>query len=250
MKLKRTNEIIEYLKTYKLCTYEELAQHFDVSLSTVRRDIDELKELGRIEKVYGGIKIADDFLEQDKEASLYEFDYIKDKLAKEAVKLIEDGDIIILGSGSTVAHMVRHLKNKKNITLITNNLAIMNETLDCDFNVVSVGGKLDRTTFSFVGTHSSRQIAELNANKCFISCNGISEQSISNITDAEADFKKAEIRISNKTILLADRNKFDTMSLYSFATLGDIDYLITNEMPDKKYEKLCRENDCTLMITR
>lgn len=248
MKLKRNNEIISYLKTYRLSTYEELAEQFDVSLTTIRRDVEELCSQNRVIKVHGGIKINEDLLEEDDPTLLFEYDYIKDRLAKAAVRLIEDGDIVLLGSGSTVAHMVRHLKNKKNITLITNNLAILNETMDCDFNVVNIGGNLDRTTFSFVGVQSSRQISELNANKCFISCNGISQHSISNITDLEADIKKAEIAISNKTILLADHHKFDTMSLYSFARLTDIDYLVTDERPDKQYIRLCKDDHCQLIV--
>ena len=64
----------------------------------------------------------------------------------------------------------------------------------------------------------------------------------------EAAAKKAQIQISDKTILMADHSKFDTKSLYSFATLNDIDYLITDENPGKKYEDLCKKSKCELVI--
>ena len=248
MKLKRANGIIEYIKSYKICTYEDLCKQFNASLSTIRRDIDELEKQGKIVKVHGGIQISDNYVDEANETSLFKFDYTRDKIASAASKLVEDGDIILLGSGSTVAHMIRHLKNKRNITLITNNLAVLNETLDCDFNVVSIGGNLDKIIMSFVGLQTSKQIEDLNANKCFISCNGISLHAISNVADMEAAAKKAQIQISDKTILMADHSKFDTKSLYSFATLNDIDYLITDENPGKKYEDLCKKSKCELVI--
>ena len=250
MKLQRTNNITEYIKAYGVCSYEELCEQFQVSLSTIRRDVEELEQSGIIEKVHGGVKIADSFLQQEQSSTLYKFDYAKDRIAAQAARMVRDDDIILLGSGSTVAHMVRHLKKKKNITLITNNLAVLNETLDCDFNVISIGGNLDKVVMSFVGLQSARQISGLNANRCFLSCNGISLHSITNVGDLEADLKKTEIAISDQTILLADHRKFNTMSLYSFATLKDIDCLITDETPGKEYEELCQESSCRLVIAK
>ena len=250
MKLKRLNNIVEYVRAYDLCTYEDLCRQFDVSISTIRRDVDELEKLGKIEKVFGGIRLSEQSIKDANEATLFKYDYERDKIAKAASELVEDGDIIMLGSGSTVAHMVKYLKNKKGITLVTNNLAVLNETLKCDFNVVSIGGNLDKKIMSFVGLNSSKQISELNANKCFLSCNGVNLQSVSNVADLEADLKRTEIRVSDKTILLADHSKFDKMSLYKFASLSEIDYLITNKKPNKEYEEVCKKNNCTLIIAK
>lgn len=248
MKLQRTNNITEYIRAYGVCSYEELCEQFHVSLSTIRRDVDDLEKEGVIEKVHGGVRISDSYAETEQNSPLYKFDYAKDRIAARAARMVEDGDIILLGSGSTVAHMVSHLKKKKNITLITNNLAVLNETLDCDFNVISIGGNLDKMVMSFVGLQSATQISGLNANKCFLSCNGIHRHSITNVVDLEADLKKTEIAISDRIVLLADHRKFDAMSLYSFATLEDIDVLITDEQPKKEYEELCQEADCELII--
>lgn len=250
MKLKRLNNIVEYVRAYDLCTYEDLCKQFDVSISTIRRDIDELEKLGKIEKVFGGIRLSEQSIKDANEATLFKYDYERDKIAKAASELVQDGDIIMLGSGSTVAHMVKYLKNKKGITLVTNNLAVLNETLKCDFNVVSIGGNLDKKIMSFVGLNSSKQISELNANKCFLSCNGVNLQSVSNVADLEADLKRTEIRVSDKTILLADHSKFDKMSLYKFARMDEIDYIITNKKPNKEYEEVCKKNNCTLIVAK
>ena len=248
MKLIRLNNIIEYVRAYELVSYEDLCRQFDGSISTIRRDIDELEKQGKIEKVFGGIKLSEEAIKESNEATLFKYDYERDKIARAASELVDDGDIIMLGSGSTVAHMVKYLKNKKGITLVTNNLAVLNETLKCDFNVVSIGGNLDKKIMSFVGLNSSKQVNELNANKCFLSCNGVNIHSISNVADLEADLKRKEIAISDKTVLLADASKFDKMSLYSFGSIKDLDYLITNKKPSKEYEKVCKENNCELIV--
>jgi len=250
MKLIRLNNIVEYVRAYELCSYESLCEQFDVSLSTMRRDVDELERQGKIVKVFGGIKLSEEALKDVDEAKLFKYDYERDKIAKAASELVDDGDIIMLGSGATVAHMVKYLKGKKGITLVSNNLAVLNETLKCDFNVVSIGGNLDKKIMSFVGLNSSKQVNELNANKCFLSCNGVNVHSISNVADLEADLKRKEIAVSDKVILLADANKFNKMSLYSFATFKDLDYLITNKKPSKEYEKVCKENNCELIIAK
>lgn len=250
MRLIRLNSIVEYVRAYELCTYEDLCKQFDVSISTIRRDVDELEKQGKIEKVFGGIRLSEIAIKENDEATLFKYDYERDKIAKAASELVDDGDIIMLGSGSTVAHMVKYLKNKKGITLVTNNLAVLNETLKYEFNVVSIGGNLDKKIMSFVGLNSSRQVNELNANKCFLSCNGVHIHSISNVADLEADLKRKEIAVSDKVVLLADATKFDKMSLYSFASIKDLDYLITNKKPAREYEKACKENNCELIVAK
>lgn len=250
MKLKRIQDIANYIQAFEICPYEELCRQFDVSLTTMRRDVEELIRLGKVEKVYGGVKAIPQVEEEEPLTSFVQYSYAKDCMGKLASSLVEDNDIIVLGSGSTVAHMVRYLKEKKNLTVITNNLAVINEALRYHFNVVSIGGNLDRRTLSFVGTQTIKQVGELNAKKCFISCNGITEHGISNVTDLEADIKKAVMNISSKVILLADHEKFDVMSLYNFASLDQIDVLITDEKIAKEYTTLLQDAEVQVQIAK
>lgn len=249
MKLKRLQNIAKYISSYDICTYEELCKQFNVSLSTIRRDLNLLESEGKVEKVFGGVKINNDYQIDTGVSALLEYDYIKDMIAQNAARLVEDGDIIMLGSGSTVAHMIKHLKHKKNVTIITNNLLVLNESLNNSFNVISIGGTLDRNVVSFVGLDSAKQLDGLNANKCFISCNGVNLHAITNVVDIEADIKKGMIKNSDKTILLAGHEKFDKMSLYSFTTIEETNYIITDKKPNKEYINLCKKAGCELIIT-
>lgn len=249
MKVKRLQQMEEYIRARGLCSYEELSEHFDISMSTTRRDVDELKKAGKIVKTYGGVIGKDDPVENDNSILQLRYGSYKDKMAETASKFVEDGDIILLGSGSTVAHMVHHLADKKNLTVITNNLLVIEESMKYGFNVINIGGNLDRNTMSFVGVQSIRQLMELNANKSFISCNGITiRHGLSNVTDLEADIKRTIIKISSSVIVLADHAKFDKMSLYTFADMADINIMVTDEKPTEDYIEMFKKSHTELFI--
>lgn len=247
MKVKRLEQIEGYLKEKQICTYEELSNFLDVSLSTIHRDVEELVKKGIAKKIHGGAMYEK---EQPKQGELYllPYEYGKDLIARRAVSIVEDNDIILLGSGSTVAHMVPYLKSKKNITVITNNFIVIAEAMKYGFNVINIGGNFDRNVMSFVGTQSIKQLNELNANKAFIGCNGITQNGISNVVDLEADIKKTMIRISSHTTVLAESRKFGAMSLYTICSLDEIDRLVTDEMPSKQYQKLFNEHNVVIDI--
>lgn len=247
MKVKRLEQIEGYIREKKFCTYEELSKILDVSLSTVHRDMEELAGRGVIRKLHGGV-VYDKKAEDTGELSLLPYEYGKDQIARRAAELVEDNDILLLGSGATVAHMIPHLKEKKNITVITNNFNVIAESLKYNFNVISIGGNFDRHVKSFVGTQSIKQLDLLNANKAFIGCNGITPNGISNVVDLEADIKKTMIRISSSTTVLAESRKFDAMSLYTICSFEEIDRLITDGLPSKPYRKLLQEQNVILDV--
>lgn len=244
MKLKRLQQIESYAKSYGVITYEEICNHFDISLSTARRDVEELVNNGKVIKTYGGIKINEKNIQNE---TIIKFDYAKDVIGKKAASLVKDGDVVLLGSGSTVAHSVKYLANKK-ITVITNNLVVLDEAVRYGFKVISVGGNLDLSTMSFVGTQTIKQLSELNATISFIGCNAINKEYVSNVADVEAEIKKMMIKNSKQVALLIDHNKFDETSLYNFADINDLDYIVTDKKPNKEYQEIFKNNKVKLEI--
>lgn len=250
MKVKRLQQIEDYIKLARNCTYDELCKYFDISMSTVRRDITELEKHGMIVKTYGGVMVKDTDIPEINNPIQIQYGSCKDRIAKAASEIVEDGEIILLGSGSTVAHMVHHLEGKKNLTVITNNLVVIEESMKYGFNVINIGGNLDRNTMSFVGIQTIKQLNELNANKSFISCNGITlKHGFSNVADLEADIKKAMIKISSQAVALVDHSKFDKMSLYTFAEMGDVDVIVTDREPSAEYLELFQKVHTNLVVT-
>lgn len=250
MKIQRLKKVENYIKEKEICTYEELSSFFNISLSTIHRDIDELVKLGNVEKKHGGAAYKKSEEEEVEEFTFLPYEYTKDSIARKAADTVEDNDIILLGSGLTVAHMVPYLKVRKNITVITNNFMVIAEAMKYGFNVITIGGNLDRNVMSFVGTQSIKQISELNANKAFIGCNGIGFNGISNVVDLEADIKKKMIEISASTTVLAESKKFGAMSLYKICGFDAIDTLVTDALPDEEMQAKLAEKGVKILISK
>ena len=126
--------------------------------------------------------------------------------------------------------MVSMLPNDKNITVVTNSLAVLNELLGTDgINAVSVGGTLRRESTSLLGYLSGVNMEEFNINKTFMSGNAISvERGLMDPSMEEAAFKKKLIAASEEVILLADNHKFTRLSTYKVCAIDAFDEIITD----------------------
>lgn len=252
MKLNRIQEIEKYIRMNKQCKLEHLCEVFNVSMNTIRRDINELAKNGIVEKVYGGVVINDQIEKKEEALPLYKVEFSEelDKIGEMAASLVNDGDIILIGSGTTTYHMIRYLKDKKNLTVITNNILVITQALNYhNFRLVVLGGDVQRDTYSIVGLDSPDLLQNLNAHKVFIGASGISVDSgATNSAFFEAQIKQAMVKASNQTILLLDHNKFDKVSLYTFLDPQDIDIFITDQKPNEKYTNYFSENNIKVIF--
>ncbi|MCF0146157.1 MAG: DeoR/GlpR transcriptional regulator, partial [Eubacterium sp.] len=233
-------------------TYEELCAHCDVSLSTIKRDVQYLASKGLLIRTRGGARISEAEMQSVPSAGIIEpFSYAPnlDRIAIKAAELVKDNNIVYLGSGVTVAHMVRHLQGHKDLTIITNNIYVLQEAFQYDMQVMMIGGMLARNTMSNIGIQSVNQLRDFNANIAFMSCNGVAlSHGITNSNEMEGDIKKVAIQISHKSVLLAANNKFDKISLYTIARMTDIDTLITDKPLDDQYVKKAQDSNTTLIV--
>ena len=148
----------------KIVTLKELQSEFNISMNTVRRDINELIENENIKKIYGGVqydakslefKNFDERKSKEKDA--------KELIGRKASRFVEDGDIIYIDSGTTTVNLSYYLCTKKNLTLITNNLQVIFETSHKDnINLISLGGELNKKSFSFADKKTTMFLKDLN----------------------------------------------------------------------------------------
>lgn len=251
LKEHRIKEIENYVMKNENVSIDKLCSLFNVSKNTIRRDIAELEKKGLIKKVYGGItlnKKMDTIPFQERE--------IKNKgakqiIAREASKLIQDGDIIFIDSGTTTMHIIPFLSNKKNLTIITNNVnVIVNSFPYENLNVLATGGSLYRKTNSFIGIEAINFLKSYNISKCFMASTGVSiEKGVTNSSSFEFEIKRFVTSQSNKVILLADNSKLEKVSLMTYCNLEDIDTFITDENISKKYTDFFLENNIELIIS-
>lgn len=250
MKSQRLKSIEEYVLTNEAVTLDALCNTFNISKSTLRRDIDELVKRGRIKKIYGGVMAENKNLIPFKERNMKNRTK-KMAIAEKAAQFVNNGDIIYIDSGTTTVNMINFLKDK-NVTILTNNLdVIVNAQPLTGLNIISIGGTLSRKTNSFYGVTSLITLKNYNLKKAFMAATGISlTNGVTNSSPLEYEIKKSVVEKSDEVFLLVDSSKFGVSSLMTYCQLTEIDNLITDDFPPHEYIEFFRQNDIQLIVAK
>jgi DeoR family fructose operon transcriptional repressor len=235
----RRAEIVRMVNDSKKVLVPDLIEHFKVSPATIRGDLRDLEAAGLIKRTHGGA-IPSGFakvgFEPDAVAKNVSHLEEKRRLARKAAELVEDGDIIILDTGTTTLELARQLRDKSNVTVIVNDMAIALclEPFD-GINVIVIGGTLRKNFHCTVGPFAANVLSELNVDKVFLGTNAFSAQKGCTTPDInQAEIKKIMVRIASQTIVLCDSSKFGKNSFVQFAHPQEVDLLVTDSGIDKK----------------
>jgi len=232
----RREKIKEIIFAKKFVKVSELSNLFGVSEETIRRDLDELENEGLIERRHGGARIKEDLIISPLAKRFNKNIEQKKKIAERAVVEIKEGNVIFLDGGSTTFHIAILLKNIKNITVVTNAINIAAELVNNPYiNLFITPGKIRPDNQSIVGFETVKYIENYNIDILFLGIGGITiEKGLTTSDVFEAEVKKAMIKSSNKVIGVADSSKFGRITMVSFATLSDLDMLITDGTSNKE----------------
>lgn len=246
---KRRIEIRGLVQRERTVSVEKISNLFNISPITVRRDLEKLQIEGFLTKVHGGAIYQGMFEPEpifNKQVKLFKEE--KEKIAKEAVKRINDGDSIIIESGSTCLGLVKYLIDKRNLKIATVGMPIANELwkllkIKKDFEVSVCGGIVRPGSDIYVGPHAVNFFKEINVDKVFLSATAISlDKGISTATQFDAELTKSTIGSAREVILLCDSSKFGTYSYINVMPIGKLDEIITDDkiIPDilKKIRKI------------
>ncbi len=250
MKLRRIQQIEEYIRKYGSVSLDDLCQQFDVSKNTIRRDIYELEARNIVKKVYGGVILNDEEAPIPLSLRQMTMKGAKAAIASRAAEFVNDGDVIVIDAGSTTVQIVDHLRNKRQIIIITNSIPVINAALVYDnLHLIVTGGDLLRSTNSLVGQEAIAMVKKFNAHTVFLAATSVSlEKGITNSSLIETEVKKAMMEVSEQTILLVDHTKFDTVSLVTFSDLKDIDVVVTDEAPPAEYFDYCVQHEGKIVV--
>ena len=231
----RQKIILDLLLIKDVITIPELMTQFNISIETVRRDLTFLEKQNRIQKIYGGAKNKDiTFSEPTMESRMVNKLLQKESIGKKCCEFINDGDCIFIDSGSTTFHIARHLTHKKNLTIITNSIPVVNELINTDFEIIIIGGKLRHNEHSIVTYDYIFNFSQLNIQKSFICVGGITaENGVSDFNMQEAVTRKIIIERSKEVFAAADSSKFDRDVTINIAALNKINYIITDAYLNK-----------------
>lgn len=232
----RRREIIKLINNKGIVHVAELGNTFEVTEETIRRDLDILQSNNQLKRIHGGAvslqtEETDLSFDTRKEKNVNE----KKEIAIKAAKFIQPGDTIFLDASSTSLFLARELDSTKNITIITNSIRIVYELADnTNINLISTGGILNPKTLSLVGPLANQSISKYFADKLFASCKGISiEHGATDSYDLEIEVKKRMIKQAREVIIMADHSKFNEIGLTRFASLDNINKIISDSRLSK-----------------
>ena len=244
--IERRSEIMSLLEQNQSVLVAELSRLYAVTEETIRRDLEKLERDGFAEKTYGGA-VLKQAVNVDMPFRVRERTNKEEKniIAQKAAALIEDGDTVMLDSSSTVLGIARYLKQKKNVTVITNSVEALIELANASgITVISTGGTLREFSLSLVGRTAERMLQNFNVDKAFLSCKGIDmDKGITESNEMEVEIKRAMRRAATKTYFAIDNTKFGKVSFVRLADLRDIDGVITETEPNQIWQETFRANN-------
>lgn len=249
--IERRNQIKEMISYAGSVKVDILSARFGVSEVTIRTDLRHLEEQGFILRSYGGAKIrepvsTDTSILQKRKQHANE----KRRIGAAAAALIHDGDSIILDSGTTTSEVVKFLKDKENLTIMTNAVNIAADLAgNPKCSVMLTGGVLREKSFSLVGIHAERMLKEYHFDKVFLGVDGFDiDTGITTPNPYEAHLNSIMAEAAKEVIVLTDSSKFGRKSLVSIIGLDRIDRVITDSNIPPLYLKYLKERNIGVIL--
>lgn len=236
--IERRNEILMKLQAERRVVVSELSQLYDVSEETIRRDLEKLVNEGVAIKSYGGAVINENANLEVPFNIRKNYNVVgKQKIAEQIAAMVKDGESLMLDASSTAVYIAKALKEKKNLTVITNSIEIVVELMDMpDWKVLSTGGLSREGSFALVGPQTDKMLKSYHVDKTIISCKGFDlESGLTDSDELHANNKITMLEAAGKKILAVDKSKFDKTAFTAIGALEDITTVVTDEEPDRRW---------------
>lgn len=258
-KEERMSQIIAMLHEQDTIYVRDLASRLNVTEMTIRRDLEELRASGIIQRFHGKARLTPNdpdclYENIENEYSLLSasttMNIEKELIARHAASLIEPGDVIILDNGSTTDKMVPHIPIHKDLTVVCYNLNILTQLPhNGEMKLLFAGGYFHPSDQMFESPENLNFLRTIRANKLFLSASGVhSKLGMTCAHDFEVSVKQAVIQSSLTKILVADSSKFGSLKTVCFAQLDDVDIVVTDSNLSEEWINTINEMGIQLEI--
>jgi len=231
LKEERQAFIIHQINLHNKVLSSDLSVQLNVSEDTIRRDLNELAENGKVLKVYGGA-LSKSFQFPFQDGNVYAKE-AKKEIAKKASLLISNGMTVLVGGGTTLIELARTIPDHLQCTFFTISPLVALELAEKpNLEVILVGGKLSRNTNIVSGAQVANELADLKVDLCLLGTNSLSVED--GVTDSDwevVQIKRAMIKCSKKVAILSIAEKLNSVQKMKVVPLRDISYLITDINP-------------------
>jgi DeoR family fructose operon transcriptional repressor len=245
----RKHRIEAYLQRVEFASLEELSQHVETSVSTVRRDLTALEAAGNLRRTHGGARIVapktDEFAFTARDAhQLSE----KEAIGRACAALIGSNQSVILDAGTTVYHVARHLEEKAP-QIVTNSLPVANLFASANkVEVILAGGVIYPRLGVLVGPMTVEAYSRMRADVAVMSAGGITLEGITNSHALLIDIQHAMLKAAQKIIFCLDHTKFGRQSVSPLCELELIDTIVTDSRAPQALVASLRERGVEVIV--
>lgn len=237
--VERRSDILALLHQTNSIRVEELAQQFGVSSVTIRNDLNVLEQQGLVTRSHGFAVLSSRLVAElsvaDKRNAYPE---IKQRIGKLAASLLNDGERIILDSGTTTKAIASHLNDLK-LTVLTNGLDIAMELVNCpNVEIRMTGGVLRKNAMSFSGVMADNNLRHYRFDKVFLGVDGFDlQKGVTTFNEQEAQLNRLMCEAADQVIVMTDSSKFGQYSDFVICQANQIDILVTDEQLPANYRE-------------
>jgi len=245
LKNERDKEILRQLLQDGEVVVEQLAERFETSAATIRRELTHLEGAGRLRRTHGGAiqvepLLYEPFRRLSSFAAQEQMQAEKRRIGLAAAEMIKDGEIVALSAGTTTTQVGRSIHNRKRVTVVTNAINIAMELSHrVDLKIIMTGGFLNKNCFALTGPSGIASVNEMFYDRAFISVDGIHpEHGLTSDSPEIGAVNRAIIQQSRKIVVVADHSKFGKVGKTLIAPLAKVDLIISDKSAPRQLSGL------------
>ena len=229
----------------------ELSSHLGVSEVTIRKDLQYLEERNLLMRTHGGAMRLDYLVaEQTLEEKGQKYQEQKARIGRAAAELVEDGDTLILDAGTTVLQVARHLRGKRNLTVLTSSITVAAEMMRIpDADLIMLGGLVRASSAAVVGHYAEQMVRDHSFRKLFLAVDGFDvERGLTTTHTMEAHLNRIMIESAMQTVAVLDSSKFGRRGLCSICGVESVDVVVTDDQIPDNFRRQLEERDVHVVI--
>ena len=250
--IERQQQILERLQHEKRVSVSDLSRQFGVSTVTIRADLGELKERGLLARIRGGAVLAgmvndpEPVFAQRQQARSQE----KQSMGRVASELVHNGEAIALDASTSALAVATQIKDRRELTVVTNGLMIAIELADAPgISIMMPGGILRGEAFSLVSGMGNNCLAELNISKGFFGARGLTlEEGLTDVDNYEVEMKRRLVAMCKEVIALVDSSKWGHLAVASFAPIHRLQRVIADKAAPTRMIKELRDRGVEVIL--
>jgi len=246
----RQSDIVALAKSEGRVSVEGLADRFNVTPQTIRKDLNDLCERGVLQRYHGGAILASGTANLGYEARRKLATDEKRRIGLMAASLIPDGSSLLINIGTTTEQVAAALRGKHGLLVITNNINVANILQGYEqIEIIIAGGVVRHQDGGVVGEAAVDFIRQFKVDYAVIGTSAIDEDgTLLDFDYREVKVAQAIMNCARKSILVADSMKFERTAPVRIGHISQLDYFVTETEPPQRVRELCRENDVAVEV--